>query len=74
MATPDFFKPETQSSVCFLDLDSKIKKLGVLHNCAKNGKCKFAVGSGGVEHSATTLGGGVLYILTKSIGYPPRHS
>ncbi len=72
--TPNFFHPETQSSVSFVELDNNIRKVGVLHNCAKEGKCKFSNGTRGVEHSATTLGGGNFFILTRSMGYPPRRS
>ena len=74
VSTSDFYRAESGQVVYFLPLAGSIRKVGVVHNCAKRNSCKFSLGTRVVEHSTTTLAGGHFFLLTRSMGYPPRRS
>ena len=72
---PPFYTSSLISQpVCFTLLNGYVRKVGVLHNCTKQGGCSFCPKSKTVKHSTTTLKGGHFIILSRSLAYPPRRS
>lgn len=58
----------------FFQLNTSIKKVGVLHDCTTSKGCKFSARTKSVIHSTTTVLGGHFFLLIRSMGYPPRRS
>ena len=71
---PTFYTDFEQSHHHFLNLNSAVSKVGVIHNCGAHGKCKFSIPEGQVLHSSDTLSGGNFFLLTRCMAFPPRRS
>ena len=72
--TPKFYTPQTMSGLYYLEMQSSVRKVGVAHNCSADGGCDFSFSTRHVVHSTNTLNGGRFFLLTRSMGYPPRRS
>ena len=70
--TADFYS--SQESIHFIELSEMIRKVGYIHNCGHNNTCQFLHDSRRVKHSCSTLDRGRFFLLTRSMGYPPRRS
>lgn len=74
VATDRFYCPRSKVRVHYLELNRNVSKVGVLHNCAVDGNCKFTTSTRRLQHSTNTLEGGRFLLLTRSMAYPPRRS
>lgn len=72
--TKKFYDLDRLPDYQYLRLSSNVRKVGVLHNCSKKGRCVFSFDTRQVEHSCTPLDDGHFFILSRSMGYPPRRS
>lgn len=64
----------TLAPVSYLQVDHRVRKTGLLHNCKEDGGCTFNKTSGTATHSRSTLSGGSFFVLSRSSAYPPRRS
>jgi len=74
VATENFFSDQNRSTVHYLEMRNNVRKVGVLHNCHHSGRCSFDTSSRRVIHAETTFDSGRFFVLTRSLGYPPRRS
>ena len=74
VSTSNLYNAEEQAGHFFLELNVDVKKVCVIHNCNSKGDCLFSLDQKRVTHCSTTLQSGSFYIITRSMGYPPRRS
>lgn len=68
------FYTETTDAHQMLRLDGSVKKVGVIHDCGSANACVFSADNKAVHHSKTTLDTGTFFLLSRSMGFPPRRS
>lgn len=73
VSIPPLHTPDI-SDTHFFRLNPFVKKVGVMHNCSSSTGCTFSITTKAVTHSTTTVAGGEFFLLTRSMGYPPRRS
>lgn len=69
---PPFYTTTQIHDECYLQLDSRVRKVGYIHDCDTS--CSFSASTSTVSHSTTTLQGGTFFLLTRILGYPPHRS
>ena len=73
VSTPDFYDNDSPRWQ-YLQMVNQVRKVGHFHDCTSDGACEFSNETQRVKHSKTTLNGGLFFLITKQIGYPPRRS
>ena len=82
---PDFSQPpvievETPKAcrigdfIHFIKLAGSIRKLALIHNCSADGICDFDDKSQKVKHTTCPANGGRFFLVSRSMGFPPRRS
>lgn len=73
VSTSPFYETEV---IQLLQLTGSIRKVGVVHDCKNSGCCTrgHSLQNNSFHHSETALTGGSFFLLTRSLGFPPRRS
>lgn len=61
-------------AIHFIELRSYIRKHALIHNCSADGTCDFDEKTQRVKHSTCPANGGRFYLVSRSMGFPPRRS
>lgn len=72
-SVPPFYNTD-DNAFSFIQLTSRVRKVGVIHDCGSTKTCTFNNTTMSVTHSTRTLDGGDFYLFPRNTAYPPRRS